>query len=100
MAKVVTSKKMKIDDASHLTHHTSNGNGTSTSQNVATIAAAAAAAASQLNPFYIDKIFNFQNMFLFSNAAAAASTSNSDLNSASSHFQQFNRRLILKSSAR
>ncbi len=33
---------------------------------------AAAAAASQMNPFYIDKIFNFQNMFLFSNAAAAA----------------------------
>ena len=53
-------KKLKTDEA----HFHSNGSGGSP-QNMAAIAAAAAAAA-QLNPFYIDKIFNFQNMFLFS----------------------------------
>jgi hypothetical protein len=60
-------KKMKVDDGVGVSPHLVHSNGITAatshnSQNVAQIAAAA----SQLNPFYIDKIFNFQNMFLFS----------------------------------
>ena len=39
-----------------------------TNQSSTAAAVAAAIAAAQMNPFYIDKIFNFQNMFLFSSA--------------------------------
>jgi len=58
-------------------HHQSNNIFSSSSSSIA----ASIAAATQMNPFYIDKIFNFQNMFLFSNAAAASGNNNSqDLN--------------------
>ena len=53
-------KKLKNEEVAHSNNNAGN------SPNVAAIAAVAAAAASQMNPFYIDKIFNFQNMFLFS----------------------------------
>jgi hypothetical protein len=52
----------------------SNNNSTMSSA----VAAAAALAASQLNPFYIDKIFNFQNMFLFSGANNSNNNSNTN----------------------
>jgi hypothetical protein len=55
-------------------HHQSNNIFSSSSSSSI---AASIAAATQMNPFYIDKIFNFQNMFLFSNAAAASGNNNS-----------------------
>ena len=56
-----------------------NSNGTMSSA----VAAAAALAASQLNPFYIDKIFNFQNMFLFSGANNSSNNNNNPVPNAS-----------------
>jgi len=56
--------------------------------------AASIAAATQMNPFYIDKIFNFQNMFLFSNAAAAAGNGNNISSQDLNHIGQFNNRCI------
>lgn len=57
-------------------NNSTNINGSQTQNNANAVAAAAAlaaaAAASQMNPFYIDKLFNFQNMFLLSGAAAAS----------------------------
>jgi hypothetical protein len=63
-----SSNKYKLDDPTPI------------SSNMMSTSTAMAALQSHMNPFYIDKIFNFQNMFLFSNTNAAnTSTSTSDL---------------------
>ena len=74
-------------------NNSTNINGSQTQNNANAVAAAAAlaaaAAASQMNPFYIDKLFNFQNMFLLSGAAAASSANGAQNSSQDPSLAQF-----------
>ena len=66
-----TSSSCSSSSSSSSSSYKSNRAESNVRPNVNAAMAALTGAHGQLNPFYIDKIFNFQNMFLFSNGANA-----------------------------